>query len=190
MLTHRNLLFSAKTSATLRKHDAARRALLRAADLAYRRHLAADDDADGRRVTSAGQPSTDPAGLAKALAEDGITMLYGVPATYQRLLEYKTDGGPAETGARRAAADVRRGRAARSRTEGARGEGIRTSPAQRATASPNARPGFPAFGRKHRARDSSVGTLIPGIEARDRRARRRRRRQTARSASCMSADPT
>lgn len=31
----------------------------------------------------------DPAALAEAIAKDGITTLYGVPATYQRLLEYK-----------------------------------------------------------------------------------------------------
>jgi acyl-CoA synthetase (AMP-forming)/AMP-acid ligase II len=30
----------------------------------------------------------DPAALAEAIATDGITTLYGVPATYQRLLEY------------------------------------------------------------------------------------------------------
>src|SRR5258708_37503549 len=34
-----------------------------------------------------------PAGLAKALAEEGITILNGVPATYQRLLEYKHTAG-------------------------------------------------------------------------------------------------
>src|SRR5258708_39089590 len=34
-----------------------------------------------------------PAGLAKALAEEGITILNGVPATYQRLLEYKQTAG-------------------------------------------------------------------------------------------------
>ncbi|MFX4906856.1 AMP-binding protein, partial [Acinetobacter baumannii] len=35
----------------------------------------------------------DPAALAKAIAEEGITILNGVPATYQRLLEYKTLSG-------------------------------------------------------------------------------------------------
>ena len=29
----------------------------------------------------------------KAIANDGITTLYGVPATYQRLLEYKAVKG-------------------------------------------------------------------------------------------------
>jgi len=35
----------------------------------------------------------DPAALAEAIAKDGITTLYGVPATYQRLLEYKAVKG-------------------------------------------------------------------------------------------------
>jgi len=34
-----------------------------------------------------------PAALVKAIAEEGITLLNGVPATYQRLLEYKTTAG-------------------------------------------------------------------------------------------------
>lgn len=35
----------------------------------------------------------DPAATAKAIAEEGITILNGVPATYQRLLEYKNVAG-------------------------------------------------------------------------------------------------
>ncbi|MBR1215654.1 AMP-binding protein [Bradyrhizobium sp. JYMT SZCCT0180] len=35
----------------------------------------------------------DPAALAHSIANEGITTLYGVPATYQRLLEYKTVNG-------------------------------------------------------------------------------------------------
>ena len=31
----------------------------------------------------------DPAALARAMAEEGITILNGVPATFQRLLEHK-----------------------------------------------------------------------------------------------------
>jgi acyl-CoA synthetase (AMP-forming)/AMP-acid ligase II len=34
-------------------------------------------------------PRYDPAALAKAIADDGVTILSGVPATYQRLLEFK-----------------------------------------------------------------------------------------------------
>src|SRR5260370_5643563 len=35
----------------------------------------------------------DPAALARAIAEEGVTILNGVPATYQRLLEYKFVAG-------------------------------------------------------------------------------------------------
>jgi long-chain acyl-CoA synthetase len=35
----------------------------------------------------------DPAALARAMAEEGITILNGVPATFQRLLEYKRTAG-------------------------------------------------------------------------------------------------
>jgi long-chain acyl-CoA synthetase len=38
-------------------------------------------------------PKADPAALARAIANDGITTVFGVPATYQRLLEYKTVQG-------------------------------------------------------------------------------------------------
>jgi long-chain acyl-CoA synthetase len=38
----------------------------------------------------------DPAALARAIAEEGITILNGVPATYQRLLEYKAVTGLAQ----------------------------------------------------------------------------------------------
>ena len=38
-------------------------------------------------------PKYDPAELAKAIAEEGITNLFGVPATYQRLLEFKAAKG-------------------------------------------------------------------------------------------------
>ena len=57
----------------------------------------------------------DPAALARAMAEEGITILNGVPATYQRLLEYKRTAGLVETEPRLAATDFGRGRAARSR---------------------------------------------------------------------------
>ena len=36
-----------------------------------------------------------PSALAKAIAEEGITDLFGVPATYQRLLEFKVVKGVA-----------------------------------------------------------------------------------------------
>jgi acyl-CoA synthetase (AMP-forming)/AMP-acid ligase II len=38
-------------------------------------------------------PRFDPAALVAAIANDGITLMFGVPSTYQRLLEYKTVAG-------------------------------------------------------------------------------------------------
>ena len=38
----------------------------------------------------------DPAALARAIAKEGITILNGVPATFQRLLEYKRIAGLSE----------------------------------------------------------------------------------------------
>ena len=72
-----------------------------------------------------------PTGLAKALAEEGITILNGVPATYQRLLEYKQTAGlpKLERGALRLMGVA--GAPLDLRTQGARGEGTRTYPVQR-----------------------------------------------------------
>jgi acyl-CoA synthetase (AMP-forming)/AMP-acid ligase II len=38
-------------------------------------------------------PRYDPAALVSAIVNDGITLIFGVPATYQRLLEYKAVAG-------------------------------------------------------------------------------------------------
>ena len=35
----------------------------------------------------------DPASFVKAVREQGISLMYGVPTTYQRLLEYKAVAG-------------------------------------------------------------------------------------------------
>ena len=95
MLTHRNLLFSAKTTATLRS--------MTPADVQYCvlpiSHIVGISlltmtlmvGATVRLVTR-----YDPAALARAMAEEGITILNGVPATFQRLLEYKRVAGLSE----------------------------------------------------------------------------------------------
>jgi long-chain acyl-CoA synthetase len=92
MLTHRNLLFSARTTASLRN--------MTAEDVQYCvlpiSHIVGISlltmtlmvGAVTRLVTK-----YSPAALAKALAEEGVTLLNGVPATYQRLLEYKQMAG-------------------------------------------------------------------------------------------------
>ena len=41
-------------------------------------------------------PKYDPELLARAIGEEGVTVVYGVPATYQRLLAYKIQKGIAQ----------------------------------------------------------------------------------------------
>ncbi len=92
----------------------------------------------------------DPAALAKAIAEEGITILNGVPATYQRLLEYKAVAGleQLERGSLRliAVAGAPLDLDLKSRVE--REFGL---PLSTATASPNARPAYPACASTRRA---------------------------------------
>jgi long-chain acyl-CoA synthetase len=92
MLTHRNLLFSARGTAAWRN--------MTADDVQYCvlpiSHIVGISlltmtlmvGATVRLVTK-----YDPAALVKAMAEEGITILNGVPATYQRLLEYRRNAG-------------------------------------------------------------------------------------------------
>jgi acyl-CoA synthetase (AMP-forming)/AMP-acid ligase II len=89
MLTHENLLFSAMTTARFRKMDN-RDKLYVVLPISHivGISLLLMTLMTGGTVRLASK--YDPASLAKALAEEGITILNGVPATYQRLLEYKT----------------------------------------------------------------------------------------------------
>jgi acyl-CoA synthetase (AMP-forming)/AMP-acid ligase II len=92
MLTHENLLISAKTTAHFRN--------MVASDNVYVvlpvSHIVGISllimtlmvGATVRLVSK-----YDPAALAKAIAQEGVTILNGVPATYQRLLEYKIGAG-------------------------------------------------------------------------------------------------
>jgi long-chain acyl-CoA synthetase len=92
MLTHENLLISAKTTAWFRKMDASDKVYV----VLPISHIVGISllimtlmsGATVRLVSK-----YDPAALAKAISEERITILNGVPATYQRLLEYKTIAG-------------------------------------------------------------------------------------------------
>jgi len=92
MLTHRNLLFSAKTTALHRDMTAAdnQYCVLPISHIVGISLLIMTLMV-GARVRLVGKYS--PAALVKAMAEEGITLLNGVPATYQRLLEYKATAG-------------------------------------------------------------------------------------------------
>lgn len=92
MLTHRNLLFSANTTAALRN--------MTAADVQYCvlpiSHIVGISLLTMTLMTGATVrlvAKYDPAALVKAIDEEGITILNGVPATYQRLLEHKRIAG-------------------------------------------------------------------------------------------------
>ena len=93
MLSHRNLLFTAKTSGVLRQSGPADRiygVLPMSHIVGYSILLIATLMHGGTLYVVA---KADPAALAHAIAEEGITSLFGVPATYQRLLEHKAVKG-------------------------------------------------------------------------------------------------
>jgi len=92
MLTHDNLLFGAKTTAQFRKIDAN--------DKLYVVQPISHIGGLSQLITTLMVGGTarlvskcDPAALAKAIAEEGVTIINGPPATYQRLLEYKDLAG-------------------------------------------------------------------------------------------------
>ncbi len=92
MLTHENLLFSAKTSVDLRRMTPADKQYI----VLPISHIVGISLLVMTLMTGATARLAsryDPAALAKAIAEEGITLLNGVPATYQRLLEYKAIAG-------------------------------------------------------------------------------------------------
>ncbi|WP_051379392.1 class I adenylate-forming enzyme family protein [Bradyrhizobium murdochi] len=92
MLSHENLLISAKTTAHFRKmdHDDKIYLVLPISHIVGISLLIMTLMVGGT-VRMAGK--YDPAATAKAIAEEGVTILNGVPATYQRLLEYKSVSG-------------------------------------------------------------------------------------------------
>jgi long-chain acyl-CoA synthetase len=164
MLTHRNLLFSAKTTANLRN--------MTAADVQYCvlpiSHIVGISLLTMTLMVGAVTRLVsryNPAALAKALAEEGITLLNGVPATYQRLLEYKQMTGlpKLERGALRlmSAAGAPLDLELKARVEKELG-----LPLSNAFGITECSPGISSVRPDAPRDDNSVGTLVPGIEAR------------------------
>jgi acyl-CoA synthetase (AMP-forming)/AMP-acid ligase II len=92
MLTHRNLLFSAKTTALHRNMTSVdKQYCVLPVSHIVGISLLIQTLMVGASVRLVVKYS--PTALVKAMAEEGITMLNGVPATYQRLLEYKATAG-------------------------------------------------------------------------------------------------
>ena len=107
----------------------------------------------------------DPAALAKAIAEEGITILNGVPATYQRLLEYKAVAGltQLDRGALRliAVAGAPLDLDLKSRVEKEFG-----LPLSNGYGITECSPGISGVRFDAPRTDQAVGTLLPGVEAR------------------------
>lgn len=92
MLSHDNLLMSAKTTAHIRKMNEDDKIYL----VLPISHIVGISLLIMTLMTGGTVQLVskyDPAATARAIAEEGVTILNGVPATYQRLLEYKSVSG-------------------------------------------------------------------------------------------------
>ena len=93
MLTHRNILFNASVARALRKpvpQDVVYGVLPMSHIVGFSGILAGTL-LGGSAVCIVAK--YDPASFVKAVREQGISLMYGVPTTYQRLLEYKAVAG-------------------------------------------------------------------------------------------------
>ncbi len=164
MLSHQNLMISARTTAHFRRMDALDKVyvVLPISHIVGISLLTMTLMVGGTvRLVS----KYDPAALAKALAEEGVTILNGVPATYQRLLEYKTLSGikQLDRGSLRliAVAGAPLDVALKSRVEAELG-----LPLSNGYGITECSPGISGVRFDAPRSDSAVGTLLPGVEAR------------------------
>jgi long-chain acyl-CoA synthetase len=93
MLTHRNLLYNAWISGRLRHLVPADRlyGVLPMSHIVGLSNILIGSLMFGATIQVV--PRYDPADLVRSIAEDDVSLLFGVPATYQRLLEYKAVSG-------------------------------------------------------------------------------------------------
>jgi len=163
MLTHRNLLFSAKGTAALRN--------MTADDVQYCvlpiSHIVGISLLTMTLMVGATVrlvAKYDPAALVKAMAEEGITILNGVPATYQRLLEYQRNAGlpKFDRGALRliAVAGAPLDLKLKSRVEQELG-----LPLLNGYGITECSPGISGVRPDNPRADHAVGTILPGLEA-------------------------
>jgi len=165
MLSHRNILFNASLSRLLRKPTPA--------DIIYgvlpMSHIV------GFSIILAGTliggsaahlvPKYDPAAFVGAVRDHGISLLFGVPTTYQRLLEYKATAGLNTL--------------PRGRLRGLYVAGAPLDPTLKATIEQEfglpllngygiteCSPGISGVRAETPRADTSVGTILPGIEVR------------------------
>jgi len=164
MLTHENLLISAKATAEFRRMGASDKVyiVLPISHIVGISLLIMTLMVGGTvRLAS----KYDPAALTRAIAGEGITILNGVPATYQRLLEYKVVAGlkQLERGSLRliAVAGAPLDLDLKSRVE--REFGLPLSNGYGIT---ECSPGISGVRFDAPRADEAVGTVLPGVEAR------------------------
>ena len=164
MLTHRNLLVSAKTTASFRSMSSTDKVyvVLPISHIVGISLLVMTLMVGGTvRLVS----KYDPAALARAMSEEGITILNGVPATYQRLLEFKAVSGlkQLDRGALRviAVAGAPLDLDLKMRVE--REIGLPLSNGYGIT---ECSPGISGVRYDAPRGDQAVGTVLPGVEAR------------------------
>jgi long-chain acyl-CoA synthetase len=165
MLSHHNVLFAARTSILLRETAPGGHvyAVLPMSHIVGFSILLVATLMGG--ATAHLVAKYEPAALAKALAEDGITDLFGVPAIYQRLLEYKAVKGIER---------LERGRLRRMLVAGApldlalkaRVEAEFGQPLLNNYGITECSPGLTGVRAEVPREDESVGTFLPGIEHR------------------------
>jgi long-chain acyl-CoA synthetase len=163
MLTHRNVLFSARVMGAQRDPtDEAYCVLPISHIVGYSGILVASLMA-GATVQLV--PRYDPAALISAIADGGITLMFGVPATYQRLLEYKAVAGieklPRGKLRRLAVAGAPLDVTLKSQIEAEFG-----LPLSNGYGITECAPAIAGVRADVPRRDSAVGSLITGIEAR------------------------
>ena len=113
----------------------------------------------------------DPAATARAIEEEGITILNGVPATYQRLLEYKSVSGVKRL-ARGALRLITVAGAPLDLNLKSRVEKEFGLPLLNGYGITECSPGISGVRFDAPRSDQAVGTLLPGVEARVRTTRR------------------
>ncbi|TWT08635.1 class I adenylate-forming enzyme family protein [Reyranella sp. CPCC 100927] len=165
MLTHANILFNARVSGVLRQPKPADKiyGVLPMSHIVGFSIILIASLMSGCTVHLV--PRYDPAALADAIARGDVTMLFGVPATYQRLLEYKKVAG-LETLPRGA---LQRLFVAGAPLDLALKRRIETEfgvPLLNAFGITECAPGISGVRYEALRQDESVGTVLPGLETR------------------------
>jgi acyl-CoA synthetase (AMP-forming)/AMP-acid ligase II len=163
MLTHRNVLFSARVMGAQRDPTDKAYCVLPISHIVGYSGILVASLMVGATVQLV--PRYDPAALISAIADDGITLMFGVPATYQRLLEYKAVAGieklPRGKLRRLAVAGAPLDLALKSQIEAEFG-----LPLSNGYGITECAPAIAGVRADVPRRDSAVGSLITGIEAR------------------------